>query len=630
MKKVFLSLFFIWVFANAYAQLGNYYLANAIPDSLAKNADVVKRYEQVQFEVKDIDKAIYNIHTIKTVLNKDGASALSLRVFANKLRSLGDVEVNVYDANGMLIRKYKKKDLTKQAAMSEFVEDGTYYYLSVPAIRYPVTVEYIYQLTYTGTLTYPWYYIAFPSEAVEYSSFTAKIPAGLGGLRFKAQNTGIKPEMSTVGNSQLYQWKIENLAAQAYEPGSVNTYYVMPAILLAPNKFKHFNSYGDLSSWKGFGEWGYNLLNGLDDLPEWRKEFLRALTEKASSDREKVAILYDYLQQNFRYVSIQVGIGGVKPFSAKFTDEKKYGDCKGLSFYMYSALKAVGIKSHVAFINSKYNDGSADPEFPIDIFNHVILCVPQTKDSIWLECTSKTSEFGELGTFTENRKALLLTENGGVLVSTPRSRSSANVIRIKNEVSLFEDGSGILQSSIESRGKYKELIGMLNESKRDDQKILIVNHLGFKQPDDFVIKNNKANQSVYLEMAIENVPQFKAGSKMFLSPRLHSLIEVKLPKTDNRKNDFYFECPYEIYDTTVYKLPDGYVVDVLPETQQIDNTNGDYQVKYWFDETANAIYASLIFKLDYHIIPAAEYQSVKEFFDKVGSTETKKIVIKKG
>ena len=70
---------------------------------------------------------------------------------------------------------------------------------------------------------------------------------------------------------------------------------------------------------------------------------------------------------------------------------------------MKAALKAVGIKSYIALINAKYNSEPVDPSFPENGFDHVILCIPQPKDSIWLECTSNTTDFGVLGSFTENR-----------------------------------------------------------------------------------------------------------------------------------------------------------------------------------------------------------------------------------
>src|SRR6185312_13501516 len=140
----------------------------------------------------------------------------------------------------------------------------------------------------------------------------------------------------------------------------------------------------------------------------------------------KARFLYNYLQKNVRYVSVQLGIGGYKPFPASFVDEKKYGDCKALSNYMLTLLKTVGIPSYCAVINAGTNAEPADPDFVNDPFNHIILCVPFKNDTTWLECTSATSPFGKLGSFTENRKALLVTEDGGKLVNTPRSTMQDN------------------------------------------------------------------------------------------------------------------------------------------------------------------------------------------------------------
>jgi transglutaminase-like putative cysteine protease len=602
------------------------YSAATIPAALKEGAHVIKRYEDITFTVKDIDAASYAVHQVYTVLDEEGRSALLFRELTFKLRTIDDVDIKVYDASGKQINKYKKKDLNRFAPQDGLITDGMIHFLQINPISYPVTVEYIYEIDYTGTLQYPAYHIQGSDEAVEYSAYTARVPIDLD-LRFTEQKVSLKPSILNEVKYKAYKWEVKNMPAFKDEDGTVGAAFYYPSIILAPNKFRHFNTYGEMTSWKSFGQWGYDLLKGLDELPADRKAYFASMVKDAKSDREKVALIYDHMQKNFRYVSIQLGIGGVKPFPAQFTDEKKYGDCKGLSLYMVAALKAVGIKSYCAFINSKYNQEAVSEAFPCDRFDHVILCVPQAKDSIWLECTSNTSEFGVLGTFTENRNALLLTENGGVLVPTPKSKSSNNLMLTSTVVSLNEDGSGSTSTKVASKGEYKEMLNSMLTAKKDDQKKMIVWGLGFKQPDEFSVV--KKEETLDIDLKIEKIPQFSAGSKMFLNPRINSIWKTVLPKSDNRKQDFYFDSPFIKTDSTVYNLPDNYVAESVPLPADIKCEFGTYKTSYTYVKEKNQIVSVARLELTQIKIPSDKYADVKKFFDGVMSEDTQKMVIKK-
>ena len=599
-----------------------------IPDSVKKNASVIKQYENIVFEVTDLDRATYEVQKVFTVMSEEGKNALLFTDYSSKYYSLEEAEIKVYDLAGKVINKYKKKDMNTVANGEGLIDDGFVTYFMVPASSYPITVEYNYKERWNGTRGYPAYVIHTSGTSVVKSTFTAKVPKEFD-LRYKELNIHLNPEIKEDGKKKIYQWSVQNIPAVEYEEGASNNRY--PTILLAPNRFSYYGTEGEMSSWKSFGEWIYSLYNGLDVLPEDRKQFFRNMVKNAPDDKEKARIIYDYLQKNFRYVSIQLGIGGIKPFSADFTDKKKYGDCKGLSNYMKAALGAVGVKSYVAIINAEYNSEPVDPAFPMDRFNHVILCIPQPKDSIWLECTSSTNDFAVLGTFTENRNALLVTENGGVLVPTPRSKCSDNILHTTSAVKLEEDGSGTTLTSFNSSGEFKEMMQSVMKEKDDDKKEFIVNELGFKQPDEFVFRENSStgNHLVDLEMRMEKIPEFKAGTKMFINPRLYKIYPESLPKAQNRRLDYYFRYPYEVDDTTVFKLPAGYVPDALPSVKEIKCDYAIYSTRYWFNEKEKEIYCSARLVLLQNKIPASKYASVKAFFDEVLLDGNQKLVIKK-
>ncbi|NJK82774.1 MAG: transglutaminase domain-containing protein [Saprospiraceae bacterium] len=105
------------------------------------------------------------------------------------------------------------------------------------------------------------------------------------------------------------------------------------------------------------------------------------MTEEAKSNKEKIAILYRFLQDNMRYVSVQLGIGGWQTYDAQYVEQNKYGDCKALSNFMKAMLKTLDIPAYTAAV---YGDSrgvplEAEEDFSFPLFNHVIYIFPMKK-----------------------------------------------------------------------------------------------------------------------------------------------------------------------------------------------------------------------------------------------------------
>ena len=127
--------------------------------------------------------------------------------------------------------------------------------------------------------------------------------------------------------------------------------------------------------------------------------------------------------------------------------------------------------------------------FPYDSFNHVILCIPFKNDTTWLECTSNTQPFGKLGPFTENRNALLITEDGGKLVRTPGSLAQDNQFNTEVHITLDPDGGAKAHAKILSTGELRSVfVDMMPALKADEQKEAILTAFGIKQPSVFDFK----------------------------------------------------------------------------------------------------------------------------------------------
>jgi transglutaminase-like putative cysteine protease len=624
--KAFIILFFTSY--SAIAQKTNYDIA-LIPEAMKQNAFSVIREEQILFEVRAVDKGYYSVHKVVTVLSEAGRNELFFYETSNDFQSLGNVTIQLFDSRGKLIQKYSKSDLTKQAFGSGLVPDGKVYFLNVPAPAYPVTIQTDYQIKYSSLWSYPKYIIQSPDQSVMHSAYTIKILPELD-LRYKAKNTAITPQVSAEGKYKIYNWSVTNAATVKAEQGSVRD--LLPKILIAPNKIEFDGYPGDMSSWKNMGTWYNNLVKKDNTLSPAFSTEIKNMTAGISSEKEKIKIIYNYLQKNFRYVSIQLGIGGLKPFSADFVHKNKYGDCKALSNYMQACLGAVNITAYSAWIRGDRYPNIVDADFPSDPFNHQILCVPLSADTIWLECTSNTADFGVLGNFTENRSALLLTDEGGVLINTPKSKSVNNRYTSNTNIDLRDDGAGAAIIQLNTTGEFKDdMLNYIFDQKKDEQKKYLVEQLGFLQPDAIELEYDKNDMqaATRIKLAIEKIPEFMAGDKMFLNPRIYKIWTYALPKAENRTQDFYFQHPFIKTDTTIYNLPEGYVIETLPKTKQVSFDYGSFISTYQYDENKKQITTTAKLQLDEYKIPAAKFIAAKKFFNDVLVEYAEKIVIKK-
>lgn len=603
----------------------------SIPMDIRQEAHTFKRDEKIEVDIQDADKVIYHIQRAVTIFDSKGNSELYFQQYTDKFITMESVELRVYDAKGLLLSKYQKKDMLSHADGEGLVEDGKSYFLKIPAPQYPLTIETNLEIRYKGLYKIPAYQVSQPYQAVIHSSYKLRFPESME-INAKAYAIDLKPVKEQKDGKKMFLWEVSGLPAKKYEEKSGPWSSNFPHVLFNSNRIKYDGFPGDMSSWKEMGAWYNQLVKNINVLSDAYKSEIRQIVSGAPNDKEKIRILYTYLQKNFRYVSIQLGIGGFRPFPADFVHEKKYGDCKALSNYMEACLKAVDIKSYSAWINAGQDKSAVDPSFPYDAFNHQILCVPLVNDTVWLECTSNYNDFGHLGNFTENRHALLLTEQGGVLVKTPVSKPEENIFRMNSVVNLNDDGSGIVRSELHVSGEFKYEQIYLSMEKTDIQKQFLVNQMGFINPDDYSIQFSEKYMTPFqtsLALEMEKVPDFMAGTKMFIRPRMYSFWSEKLPATDKRLYDYIFDCPFEKSDTTKFILPEGFVVESLPAALNMEFSYGKFRSNYWFEETSRTIYTTAFLKLDQYRIPPEKFTETRDFIDKLKKEDSKKLIIRK-
>lgn len=610
------------------------YTSAGINDSLKSEADVVMRLDEATLEVNSPSRYTFKQHQIVTILNKQGASRLYHAFGFDKFHKVEDVEIRIFNELGLEVKKYRKKDFEIQSAYDgiSLVTDDKVMRLFTPAPGFPCTVELKAELNVTSYLELPNWYINTNKASTELFRYIVKVPADLD-IRHRSKNFDLKPSIQTIGNQKVYLWELKNLAAKGMESDNYENSHHLPQIEVAPTTFEYDGHRGEFKSWKDFGLWNYALYEEKNNpFSEQRIAEIKALAEKQPDVKSKVATLYDYLKKNMRYVSIQLGIGGFKPFPVRFVDEKKYGDCKALTNYMRNMLSVANIKSYPVLINAGYDKSPADPAFPSSPFNHVILCVPDGKDSIWLECTSNYNAVGFLGSFTENKNALLLTENGGILVPTPRSDFSKNKLNIKTDIFLNPDGGAEAYSSVFSKGDALSVYNELRQLSADRQKELLIKYSNYKLPDVFETKAVRDSASGYLshfKFGYQKLFDFNAGNKYFFQQRPNKFVDEDIAMDETRETEYLFEYPYDTYDTTIYHLPENFTVDNLPPVLELKNQFASYKNEILLDKTSNMVTVYTHLALKKNIIQPHEYNEIATFFQSVNRNQNQKIILRK-
>jgi hypothetical protein len=634
MRKV-LAVFILFLWGNDnYAQNIQYPVSD-IDSSLLKKANVVLRCEETRITINNQKSASISKKYVVTILNSAGDEKAAFNESYDDFRSLESIEGKLFDADGRKIGSLKKADLIDQAILSgeNMADDYRAKYFDFHCKNYPYTVEYDYTVKLNGIFSFPgWLPVADEKFSVQNSLFSVSCPADYT-IHYKILNPGNYIHFDSTTENNTHQWSVTNVPAFVSQPYEPEWNKITPAVYLAPADFEIQGYKGNMASWKSFGDFIYGLNQNRDILPDNLKKEVHFLIDSVSDVRKKIEVLYDFLQHNTRYVSVQLGIGGWQTFDAAHVASTGYGDCKALSNYMHSLLKEANIKSYCALIKGGYDADSLLQDFPSNQFNHVIVCVPLQKDTVWLECTSQDCPAGYLGRFTSNRYALLFDENGGKIVHTPKYTLTDNLQCRKLTASI--DSTGYMSATVYTDYKCEqmdELQGKVNNySKEEMMEYLKHKYDGILTYDvtQFNYKEHKSSLpdlEENLELTSVNYASI-TGRRMFIAPDVLNQSQHKLDVFEERTADIVLPITYKDIDSVELIIPDGYTAESIPTDIKIDTKFGKYYSAVRVQDN-KLIYYRMVERYD-GTFPASDFKELSDFFEKIYRADREKVVFVK-
>ncbi len=605
------------------------YPVSAISPLLLANASIVVRADEMTFTIQPDGNAELEEFYVATILKEAGKNAGVSGGQEDRFSKIKVLKGRLFDAEGNLVRSTKDEDVREYGGSAEYeFTDNKSKSLRLENPSFPYTVEFRKKTLLKGFMGIPSSAIQSLGVSVEHWRFCIVAPRDYK-FKWKTQGIDIQPVMSSKGDNVKWEWKAENLPAQINEPYNPYFHNVFSQILFAPEAIDYDGHHGDFKTWKSVGQFFYALNNGRETLPPATVAKVQELTA-GKTNREKIAALYRVTQDNCRYVSIQLGIGGWQTFEAQFVDQKKYGDCKALSNYTQALLKAAGIESWEASIYAGKEDmPEYDETFPAPVFNHVILYVPS--EDCWLECTSKTTPAGYLGSFTANRYALLYTPDGGKLVKTPTLLSADNFERTQTQIVLKENG----EADVAFQGQFG---GDRHEYYRhyaldDTQEALEKSFIQSAAYSISKLKKIKVNADedrpiAKMDYQVESSKYATiSGKRMFVPLTKISPLKCALPANEKRALDLKMNDGYVLRDTFSLQFPPGFEAENVPLGKKIESEFGAYEMQV--EKLADRVVVTRSVEIRPLQVPAARYNEVRQFLLDSAKVDASQMVLLK-
>jgi hypothetical protein len=404
---------------------------------------------------------------------------------------------------------------------------------------------------------------------------------------------------------------------------------------------KTFSNWADVATW----------LSELED-PQVQIDDALArksyeLTALAKTEYDKIRAIATYVQ-NIQYISIQTGLhrgGGYRPHSSTEVFAKSYGDCKDKANLMRAMLKVIGIDAiPVSIYSGDPNYAKADWPSPHQ-FNHCIIAVkvsdqtiastivehPKLGRLLIFDPTDGETPLGDLPFYLQGSLALVNSKSSSELVRMPVTPPEMNQLVRTATLQLQADGAiaGMIQEDAngQTAAKFRTEFRQLSKPEYNGmiERWLTAGatsaRLNKVEPTD---NHGDGKFTLNVEFSAKSYGQLMQDRLLVFKPAVVSRRESLSLTSPLRRHPVVLRAN-SYAETVKVHLPDGFAVDEVPDPVKIETTFGSYTTSY------EVVGGELVFKRQLSqkamTIPAAQYDSVRKFYESIRAAENAPVVL---
>jgi transglutaminase-like putative cysteine protease len=475
---------------------------------------------------------------------------------------------------------------------------------------------------------------------------TLQLPSGWEFSSRWANHPKQEPQSSS---NNTYVWEVENIPGIEPEPG-------MPPYRVISSRMdlKYFPRDLNLrakttGSWDDIGSW-YTGLTSASRVPSPEiQQKVAELTAGMTDPLAKMQALASYVQQNIRYVAIEVGIGGFQPHPAADVFKHQYGDCKDKATLMSTMLKVAGIDSYYVMIDT--HRGIVNPDFPSIYGNHMVMAIrlpegvptnrlygivddPKLGKLLFFDPTNSYVPLGYLPDHLQESYGLLVTPDGGKLVLLPLLAPATN--RLLRTATLTLTPTGNLGGNVQElrwggpavSSRHELLSSTPADRAKVFEQLLGSSMSNFKLTGATVANLENYNETLNLQYKFVTDSYAKAaGDLLIIRPRVVGEKGSSILTGKDRKYPIEFSgtsLQSDVFDIT---LPPGYVVDELPKPVDAHCAYGSYKSNVEVKD--NVLHYKRTYEITDVSVPTDKLPEVRDFFYQVAAAEKSSAVLRR-
>jgi hypothetical protein len=569
-------------------------LLTAQNDSDDKNVVISKSTKEFKFIKGGADHPVLiKEESHKTYTCNNYRTDIQVAEFYNDIETIDDVDIRVNDSkkHGIVPRyEYYNSD-------GVFYSDAHVCFFNLPLLKKGSTSE----VTFKKTTLDPHYFTSIyfmDEQEIQDQEVKLIVPSWMK-LEIKEYNFkqyNVKKNISADGDETVYTFSMNNIPAMKTEHSAPGPSYFSPHILVLcksaqpkDDKYVYFNTV------KEQYEWYKNLVAQIGNDEKLVKEKTDEIVKGLPTDEEKVKKIFQWVQDNVRYIAFENGIAGFKPEKAQEVLRKKYGDCKGMANLLTVMLRSINLDARRCWIGTKHiaYDYST-PSLSVD--NHMICAWMNKGKPVFLDATEKYIGFGEIAERIQGRQTLIENGNQYLLERVPVATYLQNTATESRKFTI--DGNNLKGHVVQIwKGENKEwLLDGLNDIKQDKQENALKQFLA-EGKQNFEISNLKvdnlsnynADLKVEYDVLWKNVLTSFDKDTYLDADNRRNLENFKID-TIKRKQPYWFSFKNNLIFETEIQIPAGKTISTLPEKLFIK------QPGYSFNASYNNVAGKVLYK----------------------------------